>query len=237
MNLPPFTVIGGYLGAGKTTLVNHILTEAHGLRAAVIVNDFGEVNVDAALITAHDGDTISLANGCMCCSLTGGFAQAINAILSRGDAFDAIVVEASGVADPAKIGHYGAVLKLDLEGVIVLVDAEQIREKAANKYVGETVIRQLKGADLLVLNKVDLVSTQELEGVRSWLAELVPGARIVEAVNGQVPLPLLLGTLHSAAPESAEVGEERDSAGPAQRFEGRAADLGDRPRQGRGRRA
>ena len=88
----PVTVLTGYLGAGKTTLLNHLLTEAHGLRAAVLVNDFGEVNIDAALIAAHDGDTISLANGCMCCSLTGGFATAINTVLAHKDRLDAIVV-------------------------------------------------------------------------------------------------------------------------------------------------
>ena len=208
----PYTVIGGYLGAGKTTLLNNLLRNSQGLRLAVLVNDFGDVNIDADLIISHDGETINLASGCICCSLADGFMLALNRVSKRRGEIDHIVVEASGVADPAKIGHYGAVLKLDLEGVIVLVDAEQIREKAANKYVGETVIRQLKGADLLVLNKVDLVSPQELESVRGWLAELVPAARIVEAVNGRVPLPLLLGTLHGAAPADAEVGGQRDSA-------------------------
>lgn len=197
----PYTVIGGYLGAGKTTLLNNLLRNSQGLRLAVLVNDFGAVNIDADLIISHDGETINLASGCICCSLADGFMLALNRVSKRRGEIDHIVVEASGVADPAKIGHYGAVLKLDLEGVIVLVDAEQIREKAANKYVGDTVIRQLKGADLLVLNKVDLVSPWELARVHSWLVDLVPGARIVEAVNGQVPLPLLLGTLHGAAPE------------------------------------
>ena len=196
----PYTVIGGYLGAGKTTLLNNLLRNSQGLRLAVLVNDFGDINIDADLITSHDGETINLASGCICCSLADGFLLTLNRLSKRRGEIDHIVVEASGVSDPVKIGQYGAILKLDLEGVIVLVDAEQIREKAANKYVGDTVIRQLKGADLLVLNKVDLVTSEQLVSVRAWLADLVPAARIVETVNGQVPLSILLGNLTVAPP-------------------------------------
>ena len=156
MTAPPFTVIGGYLGAGKTTLLNNLLTRSHGLRAAVLINDFGDVNVDASLIAAHDGDTISLANGCMCCSLSGGFASAIATILARAEHLDAIIVEASGVAEPGKIAQYGQMFGLPLDGVLVVVDAEQIRAQALNKYVGDTVLRQLGQADLMLLNKTDL---------------------------------------------------------------------------------
>ena len=166
---PPFTVIGGYLGAGKTTLLNNLLTQAGGLRVAVIVNDFGEVNIDASLIAGHDGDTISLANGCMCCSLSGGFAPAIAAILERAETLDAIVVEASGVAEPGKIAQYGQMFGLPLDGVLVVVDAEQIRMQALNKYVGDTVLRQLAQADLLLLNKIDLAP--DLPAVRHWLSK------------------------------------------------------------------
>ena len=193
MSLPPFTVIGGYLGAGKTTLLNHLLTEAHGLRAAVLVNDFGEVNIDAALIAAHDGDTISLANGCMCCSLTGGFAQAINTVLNHRDRLDAIVVEASGVAEPGKIAHYGQMYELPLDGVIVVVDAERIREQAVNKYVGDVVLLQLAQADLILLNKTDCVRPQQLADVRHWLGGTAPGAPIYETVRSNAPVSLLLG--------------------------------------------
>lgn len=193
MSLPPFTVIGGYLGAGKTTLLNHLLTEAHGLRAAVLVNDFGEVNIDAALIAAHDGDTISLANGCMCCSLTGGFAQAINAVLAHKDRLDAIVVEASGVAEPGKIAHYGQMYDLPLDGVIVVVDAERIREQAVNKYVGDVVLLQLSQADLIMLNKTDCVTAKDLAEVRKWLGEKAPGIPVYETVRSNAPIDLLLG--------------------------------------------
>ena len=98
------------------------------------------------------------ANGCICCSLADGFMAALNAISKRAEVIDHVIVEASGVSDLVKLGYYGSTLNFELEGVIVLADAEQIREKSENKYVGETVVRQLRGADLLVLNKVDLVS-------------------------------------------------------------------------------
>ena len=208
----PYTVIGGYLGAGKTTLLNNLLRNSQGLRLAVLVNDFGDINIDADLITSHDGETINLASGCICCSLADGFMLALNRVSKRRGEIDHIVVEASGVADPAKIGHYGAVLKLDLQGVIVLADAEQVREKAASKYVGDTVVRQLQGADLIVLNKVDLVTPAQLASVRSWLADLAPGAHIVEAVSGQLPLSVLLGTLHEPAPADEETPGEHAPA-------------------------
>lgn len=201
MKLPPFTVIGGYLGAGKTTLLNHLLTEAHGLRAAVLVNDFGEVNIDAALIAAHDGDTISLANGCMCCSLTGGFAQAINTVLAHKDRLDAIVVEASGVAEPGKIAQYGQMYDLPLDGVIVLADAERIREQAANKYVGDVVLLQLAQADIILLNKIDCVTAEDRSTVLKWLGERAPGVPFYETERSNAPLELLLGRGHTPRPE------------------------------------
>ena len=210
-----YTIIGGYLGAGKTTLLNNLLRNSSGLRLAVLVNDFGDINIDADLITSHDGETIQLAGGCICCSLADGFALALNRLSKRTGQIDHIIVEASGVSDPVKLGQYGAILRLHLDGVIVLVDAEQVREKAANKYVGETVIRQIKGADLLVLNKIDLVSHQELADVRAWLSGMAPDARIVDAAYGQVPLAVLLGASASGlTPSYEEVeveGPEADS--------------------------
>jgi G3E family GTPase len=188
-----YTVIGGYLGAGKTTLINNLLRDSGNLRLAVLVNDFGDISIDAELIASHDGETIQLASGCICCSLADGFMMALNQMSKRRDQIDHVVVEASGVSDPLKIGQYGAILRLELNGVIVLADAEQIREKAANKYVGDTVIRQLQGADLLVLNKVDLVGPEELAALRAWLLGLAPDLRIIATTYGQVPLAVLFG--------------------------------------------
>jgi G3E family GTPase len=189
----PFTVIGGYLGAGKTTLLNHLLADARGLRVAVLVNDFGSVNIDVDLIRSHDGDTINLANGCMCCTLINGFASAIGRIRERAGDFDHIVIEASGVADPAKIAQYGQMYELPLDGIIVLADAEQVRSQAVNKYVGDTVQRQFTQADLILLNKTDLVSSDEITSLRAWLDGLAPGTPVIETVRSEVPLAVLFG--------------------------------------------
>ncbi|MFO7663966.1 MAG: GTP-binding protein [Chloroflexota bacterium] len=212
MNLRPipYTVIGGYLGAGKTTLLNSLLRDSLGLRLAILVNDFGDINIDADLITSHDGETMQLASGCICCSLADGFMQALARLRDHADRIDHIIVEASGVSDPVKVGQYGAILRYELDGVIVLADAEQIRDKAANKYVGEAVIRQLRGADLLVLNKVDLVTPEELADARAWLGATAPGVRIVEATFGQVPPAVLLGELTDTRPETGPLTSDQD---------------------------
>jgi G3E family GTPase len=189
----PFTVIGGYLGAGKTTLLNHLLANAAGLRLAVLVNDFGSVNIDASLIRSHDGETIDLANGCMCCTLVGGFASAISQVLDRADRFDHLVIEASGVADPAKIAQYGQMYGLLLDDILLVVDAEQIRTQLANKYVGDTVLRQFEQADVIILNKTDLVSPEDAASLRRWFGVLSPGAPVVVTVQSRVSTDVLLG--------------------------------------------
>jgi G3E family GTPase len=192
--LIPVTVIGGYLGSGKTTLLNALLRGAHGLRLAVLVNDFGSINIDAELIAAHDGDTISLANGCICCSLRDNLGAAFYALAARPDPPDHVVIEASGVADPQRIAHYAqAIPGLRLDGIIVLADAELIRRQARDKYVGDTVLRQLQAADLIVLSKIDLVAPDAVADVRAWLVTHAPGAPIMEAVAGQLPLAYTLG--------------------------------------------
>jgi G3E family GTPase len=188
----PLTVIGGYLGAGKTTLLNHILRHNDDRRLAVIVNDFGSINIDAELIVSQDAETINLANGCICCTLAGGFAMALHQLARLENPPEHIVIEASGVADPAKVSQYGHMRGLRLDGVIVVVDADLVRQKSRDKYVGRAVVEQLQGADLLILNKVDLVTDEERTAVRAWLHEQVTGAHIIEAEQAKVPLPLLL---------------------------------------------
>ncbi len=189
----PFTVIGGYLGAGKTTLLNHLLANGDGLRIAALVNDFGSVNIDVDLIRSHEGETINLANGCMCCSLVNGFAAAIGQLRDRAGDFDRIVIEASGVASPTKIAEYGRMYGFPLDGMIVLADAEGVRALAENKYVGDLVIRQFCQADLIILNKIDLVTATELGELRDWLGGIAPGTPIVEAVNARVASDILFG--------------------------------------------
>ncbi len=145
------------------------------------------------MIADHDGGTISLTNGCVCCDLSNGFAAAIGEVLKRADALDHVIVEASGVAEPGKIAQYGQMYELPLDGVLVVVDAEQIRSQAANKYVGDTVHRQLAQADLIVLNKTDLAPAGAIAGHRSWLAQHAAGKAIYETSYGAVPPEILLG--------------------------------------------
>lgn len=188
-----FTVLGGYLGAGKTTLLNRLLQANSGSRLAVIVNDFGDIGIDVDLVVDRDGDTISLANGCICCNLSEGLAVVLAGLRERAGEIDHVIVEASGVSDPARIGDYAAPFGFELRGVIVLADAEQVRRRARDKYVGTTVVGQLRGADLVVLTKVDLVDDVQLQDLRAWLATTLPGTPVVESIRGELPSPLVLG--------------------------------------------
>ena len=193
--MTPFTVLGGYLGAGKTTLLNRLLSAEQGLRLAVIVNDFGDVGIDADLVVGRDGDTINLANGCICCSLAEGLAVVLDGLRERAGDIDHVIVEASGVSDPARIGDYASAFGFELRGVVVLADAEQVRARARDKYVGATVLGQLRGADLVVLTKVDLVDRARLEETSAWLASVASGTPIVESAHGEVASAIVLGDL------------------------------------------
>lgn len=192
------TVIGGYLGAGKTTLVNHILRTADD-RVAVLVNDFGDINIDEDLIASQDGDTISLANGCICCSLVDGFAAALETVRAFDPRPKRLVIESSGVADPATVAAYGHAPGLTLDATVVVVDAEMIRLKANDKYVGDTVVQQLGSGDIVVMNKIDLVSPEDAELTATWLRERAPGAVIIEAANAIIDPALLFGIADSSA--------------------------------------
>jgi G3E family GTPase len=190
----PVTIIGGYLGAGKTTLLNTLLRGDHGLRLAILVNDFGSINIDAALIAIHDGETISLTNGCVCCSMVDNLAITLLELLGREPPPDQIVIEASGVADPHRIVFYGAAdPRLRLDGLIVVADAETLPLRLRDKYIGELVMRQLVAADLIIMSKVDLIDEARLGGVRELVREIAPRAKVVEAIRGDLPADLLLG--------------------------------------------
>ena len=160
----------------------------------MLVNDFGPVDVDAGLLADSAGQVLRLANGCVCCSLAGGLDEALARVLALDPLPEWIVIEASGVSDPARIAQVGlADPMLQLEGVAVLVDAAAIREAAADPLLADTVARQLRAADLLVLNKTDLVSAQALDALRHWLHGQNGGTAMVEAREGRVGLECLEG--------------------------------------------
>ena len=188
----PLTVIGGFLGAGKTTLLNRWLRESGGRRFAVLVNDFGAINIDAALIASSAGDLVALTNGCVCCQIGDDLGAALMRVLDAPQPFDAVVIEASGVSDPARIGRYGrAVPELALDGVIVLVDASTGAAQAADPLLADTLARQVAGADLLIVNKLDVATAAERATTLAWLAQEAPDVPRVETAQAEVPLALL----------------------------------------------
>lgn len=200
----PLTVVGGFLGAGKTSLLNHVLTGSPR-RAAVLVNDFGPVDIDAGLIADRADNVIRLANGCVCCSMAGGLDDALARVLALDPLPQWVVIEASGVSDPGRIAQVGmADPLLQLEGVVVLADAGAIREVAADPLLADTVQRQLRSADLLVLNKTDLAAPADLDAVEAWLRDASAGAPVVRAREGRVDLRQLSGedvTMGSGPPD------------------------------------
>ena len=198
----PVAVIGGYLGAGKTTLLNHLLAEDHGMRLAVLVNDFGSVNIDAALIESRDGRTISLTNGCVCCTIGDNLGLALHDLAERADGPDGIVIEASGVADPGRIAHYATSRpRLALDSIVVVADAETIRQRADDLYVGDLVRLQLAAADVIVLSKTDLLDGDACGLARRWIEAEVPGARLLTAsAVGLFARLLLVGVATAARP-------------------------------------
>ena len=189
----PFTVIGGFLGAGKTTILNRLLTEATGERIAVLVNDFGAVNVDAALIASHDGETIALTNGCICCALADDLTLQLPTLLARRPPVDRVVVEASGIADPGAVAQHGTQPGFRLDGVIVAVDVTTIAERAGDARLGHQVRHQLRRADLFVLTHTDLADDATATAARALLDGEAPAVPVVVAHDGAVPTEVLLG--------------------------------------------
>lgn len=189
----PVTLIGGYLGAGKTTLVNHLLRNAASKRLAVLVNEFGELPIDADLIEAQDGDIISLSGGCVCCSYGNDLISAIMDVAALDPAPDHILLEASGVALPGAIASSVTLLNtVTLDGIAILADAETVLTRSTDKYMGDTILRQMKDADLVFLNKADLVSEQQLVATKDWLADVAKGAVVIETRYAQAPLSVVL---------------------------------------------
>jgi G3E family GTPase len=189
----PVTVIGGFLGAGKTTFLNRLLAAATS-RYAVLVNDFGEINVDAGLIERHDGATMSLTNGCVCCSIGSGFFETLGRLLDSGERFERIVIEASGVGDPWRIAEIALVEPaLRLDGVLVIADARRIGSLVDDRRVGETVRNQFAKCDVVLLSKRDLVTEDELGAARQVIRAIRPDVR-AEVLARDMKLDRLLAT-------------------------------------------
>jgi G3E family GTPase len=174
------------------------LRHAGGLRIAVLVNDFGELPVDADLIESRDGEVISIAGGCVCCSFGSDLIAALMKLPALSPVPQHVLVETSGVALPAAVARSVTLLPAyRLDGTVVLADAQTLRSRAADRYVGDTIIRQLADADLVVLNKTDLVRPEERVALAPWIRSQAPRARLVYAERAQVSLEVLLGIVSS----------------------------------------
>ena len=210
----PVTVIGGYLGSGKTTLVNTLLRQSsssgQNRRIAVLVNDFGDIGIDGDLIASAEGDTITLTNGCVCCMVGSDLMAALWSVRDREPPPAQVIIEASGIADPAAIAHHALTPGFDLDGVVVLLDAETVRRRERHPVVGRTIRRQLAAADVLVVNKIDLVSDGELADLDRWLADAAPAVPVIHARGGEVPVAALVGFGHGETLPVTEMGHAGD---------------------------
>jgi len=189
----PVTVIGGYLGSGKTTLVNHLLRNADGRRLAIMVNEFGDLAIDEDLIEAQSEDLISLAGGCVCCSFGNDLIKAMQDLGRLENTPDQVILETSGVAIPGAIaGTVSLMPAFTLQAIAILADAETVRQRAGDKYLSDTILRQLADANIVLLNKCDLISAAQKDMLREWLAERAGGAPIVETSNSKVMPEIIL---------------------------------------------
>ena len=189
----PMVVVGGYLGAGKTTMLNRLLTQSGDLRVAVLVNDFGEINIDAALIRTRSDDVIQLENGCVCCSIGDKLVQALAEISERADRPDLLVIEASGVSDPQRIAQVGMLDRaFRLNSIVVLADVFGLQQHLADPLIGEMVRQQMTSATALVLSKCDLASESDIAAAAELLTGIAPRAVQFRADHGMVPMSVFL---------------------------------------------
>jgi len=175
----PLTVISGYLGAGKTTLLNAVLARPLGQVITVLVNDFGEIAIDESLIVNKTGDTIALTNGCVCCTIGGDLYDAIDRILAAPNRPDRLVIETSGVADPAKIMQIAqAEPDLRADRTATLIDCLNFTANLRDPYLGDSLLRQIVAADILILTKTDLVAAGHVDDLVDQLAATAPGITV-----------------------------------------------------------
>src|SRR5579863_7410768 len=191
----PVTVLTGYLGAGKTTLLNRILSENHGHKYAVIVNEFGEIGIDNELVVGADEEIFEMNNGCICCTVRGDLIRIIEGLMKRKGKFDAIIVETTGLADPAPVAQTFFVdadvqEASKLDAVVTVADAKWLSERLKDAPEAKN---QVAFADVILLNKSDLVSPEELREVEARIRAINPYAKLHKTVKCDVPLDAVLG--------------------------------------------
>jgi len=209
----PVTIITGFLGSGKTTLLNHILNNQKGMRTAVLVNEFGEISIDAQLIVSSEEDLVELNNGCICCTIRDDIAESVLRLMERSDKIDYLVVETTGLADPLPVAltFLGPELRdlTRLDSIITLVDATNFAPDLFNSNVAYS---QIAYGDVILLNKIDLVEEAEIERLEKRIREIKEDARILRTVNSAVPLELILDTdLFQASSLPQEEAHDHDS--------------------------
>ena len=197
INLPkqgmPVTIITGFLGSGKTTLLNHILSNQQDLKVAVLVNEFGDIDIDSQLLMSIDENMVELSNGCICCTINDGLVDAVYRVLERGDRIDCLIIETTGIADPLPImlTFLGTELRefTRLDSVLTTIDAETFTPDC---FDSEAASKQIIYSDIILLNKTDLVPEDKLSNLEQQLRLIKEGARIIRCQFGEVPLPLIL---------------------------------------------
>jgi G3E family GTPase len=190
----PVTVLTGYLGAGKTTLLNRILSEPHGKKYAVIVNEFGEIGIDNDLVVGADEEVFEMNNGCICCTVRGDLVRILDGLMRRKGKFDAIIVETTGLADPAPVAQTFFVdenvgRKTRLDAVVTVADAKWLTDRLKDAPEAKN---QIAFADVILLNKTDLVSADELSEVEARIRGINPYARVHKTERAQIPLDQVL---------------------------------------------
>jgi G3E family GTPase len=190
----PVTVLTGYLGAGKTTLLNHILSQEHGQKIAVIVNEFGEIGIDNQLVVSSDEEIFEMNNGCICCTVRGDLMRIIGNLMHRRDKFDRLVIETTGLADPAPVIQTFFVdedvqLQTHLDAVVTVVDAKHIHLH----WDAEEAQEQIAFADRILINKTDLVTPAELDELERKIRSMNAIAKIYRTQSARVDLDAILG--------------------------------------------
>ncbi|MBD2437786.1 GTP-binding protein [Nostoc sp. FACHB-110] len=189
----PVTIITGFLGSGKTTLLNQILKNKQDLKVAVLVNEFGDINIDSQLLISVDQDMLELSNGCICCTINDSLIDSVYRVLEREERIDYLVIETTGVADPLPIilTFLGTELRdlTSLDSILTVVDSETFNQE---HFQSEAALKQITYGDIILLNKTDLATPEKITEVENFIQDVKPDARILHTKFGEIALPLIL---------------------------------------------